>query len=86
MRRCQQNIIYLILMNMTVIHLEINNNQHRYLENIYIGKDLGVVVGNEKCKSSHFKESNHHPGVYRVKRALSCDRKRSDECSIRQSG
>lgn len=90
MRRCQQNKIYLILMNVTVMHLERNNNnQHRYLENIYIGKDLGVVVGDEKCKSSHFEECNHHPRVYSVKRALSCDKKgvmSAALCSLGKAG
>lgn len=59
-------------MNVTVLHLERNNNnQHKYLGNIIIGKYLGVVVGNEK--SSHCEESNACPGG--IKRDLPCDKK-----------
>lgn len=82
--------MYLILMNVTVMHLERNkNNQHRYLENINIGKDLGVVGGNEEHKSSHCKESNRYPRVYRVKRELLCDKNRvisAALCSLGKAG
>lgn len=50
-------------MNVTVMHLEWNNNQLRYLEKINIEKDLGVVVGNEERKSSHCEEGNCCPRV-----------------------
>ena len=77
-------------MNVTVMHLERNNNnQHRYLGNINMGKDLGVVVGNEEHKSSHCKESNHCPRVYTVKRDLSCDKKgvmSAALCSLGKAG
>lgn len=70
------------------MHLERNiNDQHRYLENVNIGKDLGVVAGNEEGKNSHCEESNCSPRVYRVKKDLSYVKKGgSDERSIMQSG
>lgn len=56
-------------MNVTVLHLERNNNnQHKYLENISIGKYLGVIVGNEK--SCHCEESNRCPRGYKEKPAM----------------
>lgn len=71
MGRHQQNEIYLILMNGTVMHLGRNNsNQHRYLGNINIEKDLGVAVDNEVQKSSHCKTTNWCSGEGGVKRDL----------------
>lgn len=70
-------------MNVTALHLERNNNnQHKYLGNINIGKYLGVIVGNEK--SSHGDESNHYPSRYKEISAMW--QKGSDGCNIMQSG
>jgi len=55
--------MYLILINVTVMHQERkNNNQHRSLENINIEKDLVFVVGNEEHKSSHYEQGKRCRG------------------------